>query len=77
MKKLLMVLITLAIISSLAACGIGREVGGSSRSTEPEQPYTDEDLNYNDRNTRATMEQNDPDARPAIHEAFCQVQFPQ
>ncbi len=32
----------------------------------PEQPYTDEDLNYNDRNTRATVEQNDPDARPAI-----------
>ena len=32
----------------------------------PEQPYTDEDLNYNDRSTRATVEQNDPDARPAI-----------
>lgn len=32
----------------------------------PEQPYTDKDLNYNDRTTRATAEQNDPDARPAI-----------
>lgn len=32
----------------------------------PEQPYTEEDLNYNDRSTRATAEQNDPDARPAI-----------
>ncbi|MDE6025409.1 MAG: NAD(P)H-dependent oxidoreductase [Lachnospiraceae bacterium] len=32
----------------------------------PEQPYTDEDLNYNDRSTRATAEQNNPDARPAI-----------
>lgn len=32
----------------------------------PEQPYTDEDLNYNDRTTRATAEQNDSDARPAI-----------
>lgn len=32
----------------------------------PQQPYTDEDLNYNDRSTRATVEQNDPDARPAI-----------
>lgn len=32
----------------------------------PEQPYTDEDLNYNDRTTRATAEQNDPDARPSI-----------
>ena len=32
----------------------------------PEQPYTDEDLNYNDRTTRATVEQNDLDARPAM-----------
>lgn len=32
----------------------------------PEEPYTDEDLNYSDRNTRATVEQNDKNARPAI-----------
>ena len=33
---------------------------------EPAQPYTAEDLNYNDRSTRATVEQNTPDARPEI-----------
>lgn len=32
----------------------------------PTQPYTDEDLNYRDSTTRATVEQNDSDARPAI-----------
>lgn len=32
----------------------------------PEQLYTAEDLNYNDRSTRATVEQNDENARPAI-----------
>ena len=32
----------------------------------PAQPYTTEDLNYNDRTTRATVEQNTPDARPEI-----------
>ncbi len=32
----------------------------------PEEPYTAEDLNYNDRTTRATVEQNTPDVRPAI-----------
>lgn len=32
----------------------------------PEEPYTQADLNYNDKTTRATAEQNDPDARPAI-----------
>lgn len=33
---------------------------------EPEVPYTEEDLNYSDSSTRATQEQNDPDARPEI-----------
>ena len=32
----------------------------------PEIPYTDKDLNYNDSSTRATVEQRDDSARPAI-----------
>lgn len=32
----------------------------------PEEPYTDDDLNYSDRNTRATVEQNDKNVRPVI-----------
>lgn len=32
----------------------------------PEEPYTDDDLNYSDDSCRANQEQNDPDARPAI-----------
>lgn len=32
----------------------------------PEDPYTDSDLNYNDNNSRTTIEMNDPNARPAI-----------
>ena len=32
----------------------------------PVQPYTAEDLNYNDRSTRASAEQNTPDVRPEI-----------
>lgn len=35
----------------------------------PEKPYTDEDLNYNDRTTRETAEQNEPDARPPYRAA--------
>ena len=33
---------------------------------KPETPYTQNDLNYNDSSTRATREQNDASARPAI-----------
>lgn len=32
----------------------------------PEQPYTDEDLDYGDSNSRSSVEMDDPDARPAI-----------
>ena len=32
----------------------------------PEEPYTNADLNYNDNNSRTTIEMNDPDVRPAI-----------
>lgn len=32
----------------------------------PKDPYTDADLNYNDNNSRTTIEMNDPSARPAI-----------
>ncbi len=32
----------------------------------PESPYTPDDLNYNDSSARATREQNDADARPAV-----------
>ena len=33
----------------------------------PEEAYTDADLDYNDNNSRTTIEMNDPDARPAIY----------
>ena len=32
----------------------------------PQNPYSSEDLNYNDSNSRANIEQNDDNARPAI-----------
>lgn len=32
----------------------------------PAEPYSSEDLNYNDRNSRSTKEQNDRNVRPAI-----------
>ena len=32
----------------------------------PETPYTSDDLNYNDSNSRSSVEMDDPDARPAI-----------
>ncbi len=41
-------------------------MGADVYEIEAAEPYTDEDLNYNDSSTRATVEQNDPKARPEI-----------
>lgn len=40
--------------------------GGDLYEIVPEEPYTSDDLNYSDNNSRSTMEQNDENARPAI-----------
>lgn len=41
-------------------------LGADLYEITPEQPYTDEDLDYGDSNSRSSVEMNDPDARPAI-----------
>ena len=45
---------------------IADATGGTLYQITPETPYTSADLNYNDSSTRATREQNDASARPAI-----------
>ena len=45
---------------------IAASTGGDLYAITPAQPYTSADLNYNDDNSRSTMEMNDPDARPEI-----------
>ena len=45
---------------------IAAVTGGDLYEILAAEPYTDEDLNYNDRSSRSTSEQNDKDARPEI-----------
>ncbi len=45
---------------------IKEELGASIFEIVPKQEYVDADLQYNDRNTRATKEQDDKNARPEI-----------
>lgn len=42
------------------------KIGADLYEITPEEPYTEADLDYNTDDCRANMEQNDPDARPAI-----------
>lgn len=41
-------------------------IGADLYRIVPEDPYTDEDLDYNSSDSRTTIEMNDPDSRPAI-----------
>lgn len=45
---------------------IAKVTGGDLYEIVPAEPYTDADLNWNDRSSRSTKEQNDKNARPAI-----------
>ena len=48
------------------AAHIAEITGAALYEIKPETPYTPADLNYNDSSTRATKEQHDDSARPAI-----------
>lgn len=52
---------TAGVAQHIASC-----LGADLYEIEPETPYTDTDLNYNDSSSRTSIEMNDPDARPAI-----------
>lgn len=45
---------------------IAESTDGTLYQITPEQPYTSANLNYSDRNSRSTKEQNDSSARPKI-----------
>lgn len=45
---------------------IAKITGADIYEIVPAVPYTADDLNYNDKSTRSTREQNDPSARPEI-----------
>ena len=45
---------------------ISEHTGATLYEIIPAQPYTTEDINYGDSSSRTSIEQNDPDARPAI-----------
>ena len=49
-----------------AAQKVAHATGGKLYAITPAQPYTDADLNWNDKQSRSSVEMNDPKARPAI-----------
>lgn len=51
-----------------AAIAAANALGSEIFEIQPAEPYTAEDLNYHDRQSRTSIEMNDPAARPEIEE---------
>ena len=52
--------------TAAAAEKLARATGGELFAIAPAQPYTDADLDWNDKGSRSSAEMNDPKARPAL-----------
>ena len=65
-KKVLVAYFSVTHTTENIAKEIANIAGADLYEIVPEQPYTDEDIDYNDDNSRCTVENNDSSARPAI-----------
>ena len=65
-KKVLVAYFSVTHTTENIAKEIANIAGADLYEIVPEQPYTDEDIDYNDDNSRCSVENNDSSARPAI-----------
>lgn len=65
-KKVLVAYFSATHTTEGVARNIAEGLGADLYEIVPVDPYTDADLNYNDNNSRSTLEMNDPSSRPAI-----------
>lgn len=65
-KKVLVAFFSATNTTEGVAEYVADSLGADLYEIVPEDPYTDADLNYNDDNSRSTIEMNDPSSRPAI-----------
>lgn len=65
-KKVLVAYFSATHTTEGVARNLADGLGADLYEIVPVDPYTDADLNYNDNNSRSTLEMNDPSSRPAI-----------
>ena len=66
MKKVLVAYFSASGVTEGVAKILAEVTGGELHRIQPEQPYTDADLNWRDEHSRSTIEMNDKSSRPAI-----------
>lgn len=66
MGKALVAYFSASGVTAKVAKNLAKETGADLFSIEPQTPYTKADLNWQDKNSRSTVEMNDRNCRPAI-----------
>lgn len=66
MKKTLVAYFSASGTTKAVALQLAEVAGADLHEIKPEQPYTDADLDWNDKQSRSTIEMNDKNSRPAI-----------
>lgn len=67
-KKILVAYFSASGVTAKAAKALAEAAGADLYEIKPEKPYTSEDLNWNDKKSRSSVEMNDRTSRPAIAE---------
>lgn len=65
-KKILVAYFSCTGVTARAAQKLAEAAQADLYEIKPEQPYTQADLNLNNKNSRSSQEMNDPASRPAI-----------
>lgn len=65
-KKILVAYFSASGVTAKAAKALAEAAGADLYEIKPEKPYTREDLNWNDKKSRSSVEMNDKTSRPAI-----------
>lgn len=65
-KKILVAYFSASGVTAKAAKVLAEAAGADLYEIKPEKPYTREDLNWNDKKSRSSVEMNDMASRPAI-----------
>lgn len=66
MSKKLVAYFSASGVTAKVAEALSEAIGADLYAIEPEVPYTKADLNWMDKQSRSTIEMNDPTSRPAI-----------
>ena len=74
MKKVLVAYFSASGVTEGVAKQLAEVTGGELHKIQPEQPYTDADLDWRDKQSRSTVEMKDKNSRPAITDKLANMQ---